>query len=370
MKIVLLQSNFAKALNQVSRLVGTRTTLPVLSNILIVAEKGRITFSATDLEVGVSTHTVGKVEEEGSITLPARLLSDFVLNNKDESVELSVKETIAVLKSERYEATLHGISPEEFPTVPEPPKDFLVNIERNLFLGALKKVSIAPANDETRPVLAGVYFQFMDDSLILAATDSYRLAEKKITLAEKVGEKKIVVPVRTIHEVLRLITNSDSESVTISATDNQIAFKIGDTYTISRLIEGSFPNYAQIIPTSSKIVAKVKLANLNAAVKMTSLFAKETSNNNIKVIIKDKAMTISSASSQTGSAKSSVEMDSLTGNDNLEIAFNARYILEVLAVISDESIIMSFNDNSSACLLKPEKDNDFSYIIMPLKLDS
>lgn len=370
MKIILLQSNFAKALNQVSRLVSTRTTLPVLSNILIVAEKGKITLSATDLEVGISTHTVGKIEEEGSITLPARLLSDFVSNNKDESVELSVKETVAILKSQKYEATLHGISSEEFPTVPEPPKDFLVNIQRELFLSALKKVGIAPATDETRPVLAGVYFQFLDDNLTLAATDSYRLSEKKITLSEKVEERKIVVPARTIHEVLRLVSNSNTENVSISATDNQIAFRIGDTYTISRLIEGSFPNYAQIIPQSSKIIAKVKLSALSSAVKMTSLFAKETSNNNIKVIIKEKAMTISSANSQAGSAKSSVELDSLTGTDNLEIAFNARYILEVLAVISDEAITMSFNDNNSACLIRPEKDKDFSYIIMPLKLES
>lgn len=368
MKATILKSNFAKALNQVSRVVGTRTTLPVLSNLLISASKGKIKISATDLEVGITTSTIGKVEEEGELTLPARLLSDFIQNNQDESIEITTEGTVANLKSSHFEASIHGISAEEFPTVPESPKEYFVTIKKDLFLNSLKDVNIAPASDETRPVLAGIYFQFEGEHLILAATDSYRLAEKKISLASAVAEKKIIVPARTTNEVFRILSSDSAEEISISATDNQVSFKIDETLIVSRLIEGAFPPYNQIIPAAFKIKATAKLADLSSAVKMSSLFAKDSANNNVKIFIKDKQLTIASAASQAGSSKSQVEAE--IEGDAIEIAFNARYILDVLAVLSDDQVTLNFNDNTSAGAITTKKDKDFVYIIMPLKLEN
>jgi len=369
MKITLLQSNFAKALNQISRIVGARTTLPVLSNVLITAEKGKIKFSATDLEVGILTQTIGKVEEDGKITLPARLLSDFVVNNKDESIELSCENTEAVLKSERFEAKIQGISADEFPTVPEPAKDEIAKISRTKLADALKKTNIAPATDETRPVLAGIYFQFEGSALTLAATDSYRLAEKKISLESDSGEHKLVVPARTMAEVLRLLSSNDGpDNVAISVKENQIAFKLGETYIVSRLIEGSFPPYQQLIPASHKTTAEIKLAELLSAVKMSSLFARDAANNNIKVTIDKNNVTIASVASEIGSAKSVVE--GTTTGEKVEVAFNARYLLDVLNVLSDENVMLNFNDSTQAGVVKPAKDEGYVYILMPLKLDN
>ena len=368
MKVVLLQSNFAKALGQISRIVGLRTTLPVLSNVLITAQKGKIKFSATDLEVGISAQTIGKIEEEGEITLPARLLSDFVTNNRDESIELTVDKTSAVLKSARFEAKIQGISAEEFPTVPEPPTEAIVKISRTKLMDALKKVIIAPATDETRPVLAGVYFQFSGKELVLAATDSYRLAEKKVTLDNEAGEHKLIVPVRTMAEVLRVISADNSEDIAISAKENQISFQTGSAYIVSRLIEGSFPNYNQIIPAETKTTAKVKLADLLSAVKMSSLFAKDSANNNIKISVAKNLVSVSSVASESGSSKSEVEAE--TTGDPIEVAFNARYLLDVLNVTADENVILGFNDVASAGTVRSEKDENYVYIIMPLKLEN
>jgi DNA polymerase-3 subunit beta len=369
MKIVVLQSNFAKGLNQISRIVGSRATLPVLNNVLISAKKGKIQMSATNLEVGISTQVIGKIEEDGELTLPVRLLSDFVLNNKDESIELVTEAASGKLKSEHFEATIQGISAEEFPTVPKPPTEVVAKISRTKLIDAFKKVNIAAATDETRPVLAGIYCQFSGNKLTLAATDSYRLAEKKITLETEVAEQNLIVPLRTAAEVLRLISTEDGvEDVNISAKENQISFSVGNTYIVSRLIEGAFPNYSQIVPESFKITAKTKLSDILSAVKMSSLFARDSANNNVRVIVKKNDLTISSIVSESGTAKSSIASET-TGGD-VEIAFNARYMLDILNVISDEEIILNFNESTAAGAIKTPKDPDYFYIIMPLKLDS
>lgn len=369
MKLTILQSNFVKAINQVSRVVGTRTTLPVLGNILISAEKGKITLSGTDLEVAITTQATGKIEEDGRLTIPARLLSDFIVNNNDESISLKVSEDNKVhLSSDHFKANINGVSAEEFPTIPSLSKESFCNIKRTDFSDAIKKVLIAPANDETRPVLAGIYFEFKDKTLTLAATDSYRLAEKKLTLESDIAEKKFIVPARTMNEVARLMgTAENAENIAIAATENQVSFVIGETEVVSRLIEGNFPNYSQIIPASSKITATADHQALTNAVKMTSLFAKDAANN-IKIKVVAKMLQISSAASEAGDATSEVEAE--TSGGEVEIAFNSKYVLEVLQVISDDKVVMQFNDEASAGVIKSPKEDSFVYIVMPLRIDN
>jgi len=367
MKFTTFQSNFAKALNQVSRIVSSRTTLPVLSNILITAEKGKIQLSATDLEIAITTQTTGKIEEDGKLTIPARLLTEFIVNNNDESIEFTTKGASLSLKSKHYKANINGISAEEFPSIPLLPKDLYCSIKKEDFLDAIKKVSIAPANDETRPVLAGIYFSFDGKVLTLAATDSYRLSEKKLKLEESLPEKKFIVPSRTMSEVLRISSGDESKEIAISSTENQILFKIGETQVISRLIEGAFPNYSQIIPSSSKIKAIVGYSEMLSAVKMSALFAKSSANN-IKIKTGEKALSISSMANETGDTVSEVEAE-VSGGE-IEVAFNVRYVLDVLQVIQSDKVILEFNDDASAGLIKSNKDKDFIYLVMPLKIDS
>jgi len=368
MKFQVLQGNFVKALNQVSRIVSNRTTLPVLSNVLISTEKSKIRISATDLEVAITAYAAGSVEEDGKLTIPARLLSDFVTNNHDESITFTTpKENIVNLKSEHFEANINGISAEEYPTIPSVPTENKYVLKTNEFSDAVKKVVIACAIDETRPVLAGIYFQFKGKVLTLAATDSFRLAEKKLTLEEEAKESKFIVPVRTMTEVLRLISGTDQENVTLSFTENQVAFKIGESEIVSRLIEGAFPNYSQIIPASSKVVVVADYRGLVDAVKMSSLFSKNSANN-IRIKNKKGELIVSSATTETGESTSKVAAE-VTG-ESKEIAFNAKYILDVLQVLESDKVILEFNDEASAGVIRTEKDKGYIYIAMPLRIDS
>lgn len=368
MKFQVLQANFVKALNQTGRIVSNRTTLPVLSNILISAEKSKIRLSATDLEVAITAYTSGKVEEEGKLTIPARLLTDFITNNHDETIVFSTpKENIVNMKSERFEANINGISAEEYPTIPEVPTENECKLNSKDFSEAIKKVVIAPAMDETRPVLAGIFFQFNGKTLTLAATDSFRLAEKKLVLDQKLEEKKFIVPVRTMTEVLRLVSLCNQETITLSFTENQVAFKIGESEIVSRLIEGAFPNYAQIIPSSTKINIVVDREELVGAVKMSALFSKNSSNN-IRIKAKKGILTVASAATETGESTSKINAE-VTG-DGGEIAFNAKYILDVLQVLESDKVILEFNDEASAGVIRTEKDKEYIYIAMPLRVDS
>jgi len=337
-----------------------------LSNILIKAEKGKIRLSATDLEVAITSQTIGKIDEDGELTVPARLLVDFVSNNSDESIEFTTKDNNSLaLKSAHFKANIPGISAEEFPTVPHMPSDNLYKVKTADLVDGVKKVSIAPANDETRPVLAGIFFQFTGKMLTLASTDSYRLAEKKIELEEGTDDKKFIVPNRTMVEVLRLMTSDQNDYISLTFTENQIAFKIGETEVVSRLIEGVFPNYQQIIPSSSKIKVSANYSEFTSAVKMAALFAKNAANN-ISIETKDSKLIVSSIASQAGEAESNIAAEVVGGS--VKVAFNARYVLDVLSVLSTDNIIIELNDEASAGLIRTEKDKGFMYIVMPLRI--
>jgi len=367
MKISCVQSKLNKGLSIVSRIVGTRTTLPVLSNIYLSARSGQLKLSATDLEIGVTTSLGAKIDEDGQLTIPARLLSDFIAANSDESLSLESKNTTLNLKSKRYEANIKGIDASEYPVLPDISNNSLIEINSKDLIQAISEVVVACATDDTRPVLSGVYFKFEDDILYLVATDSYRLAEKKIKLSKSIASKEFIVPARTMHELLRIASMVDTlENIAISATDNQVSFDIGDTQIISRLIEGSFPNYKQIIPNSFRSSAEIDLSEFSSAVKMASLFARQ-GGNNVKIKFIDSQIIITSIADQVGDNISIVPAK-ITDNSE-EITFNAKYIADILQVLPDKKMYFEVNDKFSAGVIRPEKKNDFVYIIMPLRVE-
>lgn len=374
MKATVLQANFAHALNLISRIVSTRTTLPVLGNILIDANKGKLVFSATDLEIAVSAESAGKVEEEGRITIPARLLIDFVVNNNDENISLSLKDLTLALKSTKYQANIKGISSEEFPTIPVPPKEKFCSLKSEDLLDALRKVVMATANDETRPVLAGVYMKFDGKFLTMAATDSYRLAEKRLEISEVKEKKDIIIPARAMNELLRILSSEKSESVDMIVDENQVFFLIGSVQIVSRLIEGSFPPYEQIIPKEEKISVKCNLAETLSALKMSAIFAKDIANNiKFKIDPSPKGaeagkLMISSTAKEIGDTTS--EVKATVKGEGIEIAFNARYLLDVLNILPGDEVAMTFNDDASPCVIRTEKDKSYTYLVMPLKIDA
>jgi len=367
MKISCTQENLSKGLAIVSHMVGTRTTLPVLNNILLKVEKGRLYLSATDLEIGINTWVGAKVDKEGAITIPARLLSEFITTNTDKTINLELKETSLHLESEHYKANIKGIEASEFPLIPEIKDGAKMSLLASLLKEGILKTAFACALDETRPVLAGVLLKTVQNKLKMVATDSYRLAEKTIGLdAAPDKATNIIVPGRTMMEIGRLIDES-VEKAEILIGENQVQFKLGPTVIVSRLVEGSFPDYEQIIPTGIKTKVTLKNNLFQNAIKMASFFARDTANNIKFQLKKPSKLNIIAVSPQMGDNISELTGE-ITGED-LEIAFNAKFILDVLPVLQSEEILIEFAGSLSPGILRPKTDKNYLYIIMPLRME-
>lgn len=367
MKISCTQENLAKGLNIVSHMVGVRTTLPVLNNILLKVEKGRLKLSATDLEIGINTWIGAKVDQEGAITCPARLLSEYITTNTDKTINFILKETTLHLVSEHFKAHIKGIEASEFPLIPEVKETEKIEVLAADFKDGILKTVFACALDETRPVLAGVYLKINTNKIKLVATDSYRLAEKTINLANKSqAQKNIIVPARTLAEIARLLDES-IEKVEITVGENQIQFKLGQTLIVSRLIEGSFPDYEQIIPTDIKTKLQLKNNLFANAIKMASFFARDNANNIKLQLKKPKTFNVVATSPQLGDNTSEMEVEIV--GEALEIAFNAKFILDCLAVAGADEISLEFAGSLSPAIIRPKNDANYLYIIMPLRTE-
>ncbi len=367
MKIECTQNNLQKGLAFVSRSVGTRTTMPVLANVLLKTEGGRLRLSATDLEIGVSVFVGSKVDKEGAVTLPARLLSEFVANNNDEKIVINVDGEQASVSSAHYSAKIKGINASEFPNIPEISPDFEVEVGALDFRDAINQTVFAASIDDTRPILSGVLIKAEENNLKMVATDSFRLAEKTISLEKKVTRKtQVVVPARTMVELVRLLEGSE-EKVRLRVGENQVAFIIGDIYLVSRVIEGAFPDYEQIIPAEVPVHSKVKRRELVDAMKVSTLFARDNANN-VKIKVSSMQIEILATSPQLGENTSRV--DAKTTGDELEIAFNAKYILDTLMVMKGEEVDMGFVGKINPCVFKSQHDKTFLCIIMPLRVET
>ncbi|MDD4351372.1 MAG: DNA polymerase III subunit beta [Candidatus Gracilibacteria bacterium] len=364
MKFTCSQKDFKDALSLVNRAVSGRSTLPVLNNVLIEVKGGKIKLSTTNLEVAITHWLEGEIENEGSVTVPVKLISQYIslLNSEKVKIELLEGETLH-LKSEGSDTKIKGISADEFPMIPQLDEGDEFTVATSVLYEAIKQVGFAAAMDEARPVLAGVYFTSQKDKLILVATDSYRLAEKKIEV--KTGkEVKAVVPSKTMAELARVIPQYE-ENLNIKVSNNQIMFKFSNLQIISRLIDGQYPPYEQIIPSSAKLKLTINTELLSQVLKRVNLFAEE-GGHNVKLKIKNKGLEVVADTDQIGNEIASIT-DIKTEGDSLEIAFNAIYLLEALANMGSEEVKLEFNTETSPTLIRPVGKEDHLHIVMPLK---
>lgn len=370
MKITCTQENLSKGLSIVSRIATSRATLPILANILIKTDNGRLRLASTDLEIGITTWISAKVDQEGGITVPSRTINDFISTNNDKTMNCNIKDTNLHIKSDHYEANIKGMEVSEYPLIPEIKDLEVCQIPADKFKEAITRTAFAASTDETRPVLNGINFRFSKDSVKLVATDSYRLAETTIKNIKLINpHADIVIPTRTIVELGRILQSSD-DIVKIFLNESQVSFIFGSTEVISRLVEGTFPAYEQIIPSSSQTKALLKTSELSSALKMSSLFAKESANN-VKIRVTGEQVQIIAVSPQLGDNTSSLNAK-IEGGD-LEIAFNARYILDALSIINTEDVKLELNEinptkERKPSVLRPQIGDEYLYIIMPLDI--
>jgi len=385
MKISCTQENLNQGLFVVSHIASKNTALPILNNVLIQANDNSIKLSATNLEIGVTCLIRGKVETEGDFTVQSRLLADYVALLPKDRVDLDViggskNESelgdILNITCKNHSTKIKGQPATDFPLIPQLERKNLYVVDCQKFRQAISQVILAVSVSETRPEINGVLFNFNSDSLILAATDSYRLAEKTIALDKKTKNEsqKVIVPSRTLQELQRILSSfkdpaalEEIENIKIYLSDNQILFALDSIELISRLVEGQYPDYQQIIPQQSNTKITLSVPEFINAIKTTSLFARSGIYDvNLEFDSAKKETTVSSANNQLGENVSKVSSE-ITG-DNNSIVVNYRYLLDGLQNIDSNQISIDVIDSASPCVLKASgKDSDYLYIIMPIK---
>jgi len=368
MKLICQQKQLLEGLFTVQKAINPHNTLPILGNILLKAEGQKLYLTATNLEIAITTSLPAEVKNEGKITIPAKILVSYIGFLKEGEVEFAVEDgsTLAI-KAQGSKTKLKGIAAEEFPPIPLVEKEESFTLETNTLKEAIEAIVFCCATSTTRPVLSGVYFWGKGSELRLVATDSYRLGEKIISLSEKTfsEELKSIVPARTMQEFARILAGTKEKEAEVIASKNQILFRVGLTELTSRLIEGKFPEYLQIIPTTSKTTALVSISELALGIKRVGLFAREN-NNNIRFLFAPKKVQITTDATEVGSEESEIEAE-VEGEEN-QIALNGQYLLDILQTLSGEKAQVKIEGKLSPVVIFPEKPSGLTQVIMPLKV--
>lgn len=362
MKLQVTQENLHKALSTVGRVASNRGTLPILSNVLLKTIGNRLSIAATNLDIAI-THFIGsKVGTEGSITVPARLMNDFVASLPSGTITLELDETKLKISTEQYQSTINGTSAEEYPVMPAITEGTSWTIPAHTLKTGLQQVLVAASSDESRPVLTGVYLHTHDKKLYMVATDSYRLAEK--VLMPTTQEISLLIPATAMQDLLRIVADSEDE-VSITHDDQQILFRVGDVELVARLIEGTYPDYRKLIPKDFAVDGVVKKSEFVNITKVSSLFARESAGS-VTMHLDNEKQTISirSVASQLGENTANAS-GKITGEG--VITLNSRYILDALHALAGDDAKIAFNGKLEPCVLSAPKHADYLHVIMPLK---
>ncbi len=373
MKLSVLQENLARGLATVSRSVASRAQLPVLSNILLTTDQGRLKLSATNLETGINHWLGAKVEKEGAISIPAKILAESVASLPTEKVELEARENNLLVNCGQYQAEFNGLAATEFPKIPSVKGKPDLSFASDSLTRAINQVAFAAAQDEGRPVLTGVLLLVKGKDLILAATDGYRLSLKKIPTTKGITESKelkkgLIIPSRTLTELARATGEKEQEKnigLTITERANQVIFSTPDTEIVSRLIEGKYPDYEKIIPNKGKTNLMIDVVELIRAVRAAAIFAREAANI-IRFQIDKKGLEITANTAQVG--RNRVRLEAKVKGVGSKIAFNSRYLLDFLGTIESEQINLEISGSLNPGVFTVKGDQSYLHIIMPVRV--
>jgi DNA polymerase-3 subunit beta len=371
MKCTLSPSALNTCLSLVSRAVSPRSTLPVLGNVLLEAEGDHLRVTATNLDLTIAASVEATVADEGRVTVPARLLSDYVASLPDAPCALVLDPANQVLKLTCgvHRTNLHGIDAAEFPPLPARHAEASIVVASEPFESAITQTAMAASSDEASPVLTGVLLQLEGDRLTLAATDRHRLAVKTLDV-EVHGDVQtkgaVIVPARHLLEVARAI-NPNRPTVEISFQDglNQVFFAVGDVEITSRLIDGNYPNYAQVIPQEATTTVSLATETLLKGAKTASVLARDAANP-VRLHVADQTLTLRSQTAEVGDSEAPLTA-AVTG-DEVQIAFNAKYMLDALQVLDSDEVQLSFNGALQPGVIRPAGRDDYLCIIMPVRV--
>ncbi len=374
MRVSVLQENLAKGLSVVSRAVTTRPTLPILSNVLISTDDGRLKLSATNLELGIVNRVGAKVDEEGAITVPARTLQDFVNTLPAERVDLSLDQKTQTLRIScgATVSNIRGIDPSDYPAIPEGDADTGMAVPAAALHEMIEHVVFAAAKEDNRPILTGISAKFDGNILSLAAADGYRLAIRSTELESPVDQPlALIIPARTLGELSRIISSDDTMVyISLPPGRSQIMFHLNQIDMVSQLIDGTFPNIEQIIPKTHTTSTIVHTGELLRACKRSEIFARDAANTTrIRIAPGESSlvpglMTVMAQSQEKGDNEG--RLDATVTGSPIEVSFNVRYLIDVLNVIKEEQVVLETNGPASPGVVRPVNRNDFTHVIMPM----
>ncbi|HEX5157777.1 MAG TPA: DNA polymerase III subunit beta [Ktedonobacterales bacterium] len=380
MKLTCKQQDLARGLSTVSHAVSTRSTLPILSNILLAAENGRLRLSATNLEIGITCWVPANIQEEGSTTSPSRLLTDFVNTLPPNEVTLALQPSGQSLKvsDQRSQATIRGMEPGEFPAIPtadggQPP----LTVSAGELRAMIAEVAFAAATDDARPVFTGVLARVSGGRLTFAAADSFRLAVRSTALEESGGQgdapvNDMLIPARTLTELAKVMPNDGTVYIVVTPNRNQVLFRMGDDLElVSTLIAGQFPNYEAILPKGHTTRVTIATDDLRQASKQASIFARDSANIvRLKVEpgendgLKPGAVTLVATAEENGDTTTTRE--AAVDGAGMEIIFNVKYLTDVLGVVETKDVALELNTPQQPGVIKPVGESDYVYVIMPM----
>ncbi|MFA6897350.1 MAG: DNA polymerase III subunit beta [Patescibacteria group bacterium] len=377
MKIICTQENLNKALNVVGKVVNKNTTLPILNNVLLKTDKKGLKLSSTNLEIAVNYWIGGKTEEEGGITVPTKLFANFISNLPNGNVEIKTREDMVNIKCNGYKINIKGVDAREYPLSPKIDAEPFLKIKSEIFKKALSQVLPAISVSESRMEITGVLLDFSDikkNKIVLVSTDSYRLAEKTLKILpeniskealEVLGDmRSVIIPRNTVQELVRDLGEGD-EMLNVVIAENQIVFDFGNANILSRLIEGRYPDYRQIVPEKFLANAIINVKDISNAVRISGFFS-ASSNNSVKFHLgTDNKVEISSEASEIGNNNAKIEAK-ISGKE-LEVVYNYKYLMDGLGSITGDEVVLDANDENSPSVIKSVLDDSFIYIIMPIR---
>lgn len=362
MKLKVTQENLNKALGLVARVASTRGTLPILSNVLLKITDNRLSIAATNLDIAISCYLGAQVQTEGSLTVPARLLQEFIGGLPSGVIELEQDEQRLKVTTDSYKSVINGVSAEEFPVMPAIEDGQSWSIAGSVLKHGLQQVLVAASSDESRPVLTGVLFQTVNGVLYAAATDSYRLAEKRLMEIDQ--DIKLLIPATALHDVLRIISDYSGD-VAVTNDDQQVQFRAGDVELVARLIDGNYPDYRKLIPAAFATSATMPRSELVNIVKVSSLFARESAGSIVVSVDEpSESVWIHAVASQLGENNATAKV---SANGTGAITLNSRYLVDGLQVMDGKQVTIGFNGKLEAVLLTDPDSDDYLHLIMPLK---
>ncbi|MCY4652878.1 MAG: DNA polymerase III subunit beta [Dehalococcoidia bacterium] len=379
MQLSCLQENLNRGLSVVQRAVATRTTLPITQNVLIATDNSRLKLAATNLDIAISTWIGAQIEEEGTITIPARMLSEFVNSLPAERIDIALDDQTSGLdlKCARVQAHINGQDADDFPAIPSVTEGVIVRVAPDVLRDAINRVAFAAATEDSRPVLTGIKVEISGDSFTFAAADGFRLAVYEGKLSEPIADSEsleFIIPARALLEVNRLIGGqSDPVEFTVTQQKSQAMFRMDNVELVSQLIQGTFPNYKQLVPESYETRAVVNQGAFLQATRTASIFARDGSGIvRINVSPEDDEqavgkLLVSSRAEELGD--NTGELDAQVEGDEAKIAFNSKYLSDVLDVLGDGEVAMETTTPSSPGVIKPAADSEaykYTHVVMPM----